>query len=340
MVKKIDWERQLGRRLKLRDLHIFFTVVQLGSMAKAASQLGVSQPTVSEVIADLEHTYGVRLFDRRPQGVTLTIYGSALLKRGAAAFDELKQSGRDIEFLTDPNTGEITIGSVESITATLLPAAIRRFSENFPRVVLKVDTVSTAGNFEGLRERRYDFFLSRPMQSYQSEIYGDDLDVEFVFDDPLVVVAGSSNPLTRRRKIHLADLMDEPWIVPPPETFYYHRVVDAFRAFGLAMPEGSLVTLSVQLRTNLLAGGRYLTAVPNSLLALNVGAASLKRLQIDLPVPPFAVTVVTLKNRTLSPVVERFIECIRETARAIAGPPPDDKTKGRNAGLGLHRPRR
>src|SRR5438128_344606 len=101
MPRKIDWEGRTGRRLKLRDLHVYFVVVQCGSMAKAAAQLGVSQPTVSEVIADLEHTFGVRLLDRLPRGVEPTMYGNALLKRSIAAFDELKQSGRDIEFLAD-----------------------------------------------------------------------------------------------------------------------------------------------------------------------------------------------------------------------------------------------
>ena len=113
MAPKIDWESRIGRRLKLRDLHVYFAVLQCGSMAKAAAQLGVSQPTVSEVIAGLEHTFGVRLLDRKPQGVEPTIYGSALLKRGIAAFDELKQSARDIEYLADPTVGELKIGCAE-----------------------------------------------------------------------------------------------------------------------------------------------------------------------------------------------------------------------------------
>ena len=67
MVRKIDWDSQIGRRLKLRDLHVFSTVVECGSMAKAAQQLGVSPPAVSEVIADLEHALGVPLLDRAPR---------------------------------------------------------------------------------------------------------------------------------------------------------------------------------------------------------------------------------------------------------------------------------
>jgi DNA-binding transcriptional LysR family regulator len=90
MVRKINWDNQFGRRLKLRDLHVFFTVVQAGSMARAAAQLGVSQPTVSETIADLEDSYGVRLLDRSSRGVEPTIYGMALHRRCVAAFDELK----------------------------------------------------------------------------------------------------------------------------------------------------------------------------------------------------------------------------------------------------------
>src|SRR5437879_291058 len=107
MERKIDWASQVGHRFKIRDLHVFLTVVQHGSMAKAATQLRVSHPTVSEVIADLEHTFGVRLLDRGPHGVTPTVYGAALLKRCVAAFDELKQSGRDIEFLADATSGEL-----------------------------------------------------------------------------------------------------------------------------------------------------------------------------------------------------------------------------------------
>jgi hypothetical protein len=66
MARKIDWESQIGRRLRLRDLHVFSTVVQRGSMARAAAHLRVSQSAVSEIIAYLEHTLGVRLLDRSP----------------------------------------------------------------------------------------------------------------------------------------------------------------------------------------------------------------------------------------------------------------------------------
>ena len=122
MPGKIDWENQIGRRLRFRDLHVFFTVVRHGSMAKAAMELGVAAPTISEVIADLERAVGVRLLERGPKGAEPTLYGRAFLKRGMAAFDELKQGIRDIEFLSDPAVGEVHIGCDELIAAATLPA--------------------------------------------------------------------------------------------------------------------------------------------------------------------------------------------------------------------------
>src|SRR3954447_25614061 len=132
MLRKIDWESQIGRRLRLRDLHVFHAVVLQRSMAKAAVQLGVSQPAVSEVIADLEHALGVRLLDRSPQGVEPTMYGNALLKRSIAVFDELKQTVRDIEHLADPTTGEVRIASPLGIAFTIIPHILERFVENIP----------------------------------------------------------------------------------------------------------------------------------------------------------------------------------------------------------------
>src|SRR3954470_11904287 len=76
---------RIGRRMKLQDLHVLMTVVQAGSMGKAAERLNTSQPNISRSIADLEHAFGVRLLDRHRQGVEPTEYGRALLDCGVAA---------------------------------------------------------------------------------------------------------------------------------------------------------------------------------------------------------------------------------------------------------------
>jgi DNA-binding transcriptional LysR family regulator len=321
--KRIDWQRHIGRRLQLRDLHVFFTVVQCGSMAKAAAELGVSQPTVSEVIADLEHTYGVRLFDRSPQGVVPTIYGDALLKRCIAAFDELKQSGRDIEFLSDPTVGEVRIACMESLWYTLLPKVVLRFSELYPRVEVHADLSAHTKDFPGLRERKYDCIMGRVQAFLLDEPVSDDLNVESLFDEAAVVAAGAHTKWARRRKIELAELIDEPWAFGGPGTWHRALVEELFRARGLSAPKPSIATVSISFRARLLASGPYLStflpSVLRQLIADNYAVAALS--VDDLPAKPFSASIVTLKNRTLSPVVERFLACVREVAKSYAGKP-------------------
>jgi DNA-binding transcriptional LysR family regulator len=320
--QKIDWQRQLGRRLRLRDLHVFSTVVDCGSMAKAAAELGVAQPTVSEVIADLEHTYGVRLFDRSPRGVEPTTYGRALLKRSVAVFDEIKQSGRDIEFLSNPTVGELRIGCVESLSATILPQVILRFSQQYPGVVVHVDDLTApADDFQGLRDRKYDCVLVRLTTTPPRDAHlMDDLNAETLFDDRLLVAAGANGRWAHRRKVDLAELAAEPWILPRPGTWNHVCLSQAFQKCGLTLPKPALVSMSVTLRTRLIATGPYLTIFARSVMRLNAKYYGITALPVDLPIQPWPVVVVTLKHRTLSPVVEQFIACAREFARAFVAP--------------------
>src|SRR5215470_14437865 len=105
----------IGQRLKLQHLKIVMAVAEWGSMQQAAKRLAISQPVVSKTIAELEDVFGVRLFDRSPQGVEPTRYGRALLKRSVAVFDELRTSVEEIRFLADPTVGQLRVGSTEPL---------------------------------------------------------------------------------------------------------------------------------------------------------------------------------------------------------------------------------
>ena len=319
MSKIGNLEHFIGRRLRLRDLHVFLEVVHSGSMAKAAAQLGVSQPAVSEVIAALEHALRVRLFDRSSRGVELTMYGRALLKRAVAAFDELKQSIRDIEVLTDPSAGELRIGCAESVASAILPPIIQRFSRQYPRVVMQVDQVTSPGlDLPQLRARSLDLVLARIVRPLTEDAFADELNVEILFDDQPVVAAGTQSRWARRRHIDIADLVDERWILTPPTSWTTTVVAEAFRSRGVKMPNITLVTYSVHLRTNLLASGDFIAVFPRTVLHLYAKRFSLKLLPVDLPIRPTPIALVTLKNRTLSAAAQRFMEHVRAYTQSIA----------------------
>jgi DNA-binding transcriptional LysR family regulator len=305
---------RISRRLKLRGLHIFDTVVQCGSMAKAASLLHVTQPAVSKAIDELERVIGLRLLDRNPQGVEATVYGRALLKRGTAIFDELQQGVKEIQFLADPTAGEVRIGCGEAFGAGVLPAILERLGRQYPRVVYHVVlTTSPEEELRVLRERRIDLLLTRVEEPFLE----DDMDADVLFHERLCVVAGEKNKWARRRRIELAELLDERWILTPPNSMPFALVEEAFRAKGLAVPVARAVSFSVHLRNSLLPTGRYLTVLPLSCLRYSPMRSALRALPVDFQSRPTPVAVVTLRHRTPNPVAQIVVECAREVVQPL-----------------------
>lgn len=314
----MPWDDRTRRRLKLRDLEILMAVVESGSMGKAAQRLEMFQPTVSKAIADLEHALGVRLLDRSRQGVEPTPYGLALIKRGTAVFDELKQGVQDIDFLADPTAGELRIGTTENMVGGFLPAVIDRLTRRHPRMNFVVTQGTGAHEqFRELREREVDLIIGRQPQS----IVAGDLDVQVLFDDPFHVAAGTKNPWLRRRHIELSELIDEPWLLPRPDRFVGALVADIFRASGLGIPRKRVACSSMEMNNALLATGRYLAIYSESYMRLSAKRLSIKVLPVDLQIPSSPVGIVTLRNRTTSAITQLFIDSARELAKSLKLPP-------------------
>jgi DNA-binding transcriptional LysR family regulator len=305
---------RIGLRIKLHDLHVLIAVVQAGSMGKAAALLNTTQPAVSRSIAELERALGVRLLIRNNQGVAPTEYGRALLDGGVAAFDDLRQAVKNIEFLADPMAGEIRVGCTPILAATFVAAVVDRLSRRYPRIVSYFVTAYLEPLRRELSERHLDLLIVRRFAPAADER----VDFEPLFDDSFVVAAGAQNPLARRRRIELAELASEPWTLPPRESVIGALAMAAFRASGLDYPRTTAVTDSPQVRASLLATGRFVTIFPASVLGFLKMRSEIKVLPVELPMARVPNVIVTVKNRALSPVSRLFIEQAREVAKRLA----------------------
>ncbi len=220
---------RIGCRLKLYDLHVLMTVVQAGSMSKAAAVLSTGQPAISRSISELERELGVRLLDRGRQGVKPTEYGRALLEGGTA-----------------------------------------------------------------------------------------------VFDDTYWAMAGATNPWTRRRTIDLAELANEAWALPPPESTTGSVALAAFRAIRLDYPRTTVIAEPVDVRITMLATGRFVTIFPESVFRFSARRPEIKLLPVRQRLSRLPVGIITLRNRTISPLAQEFIASSREVAKQLM--------KGRDSG--------
>ena len=300
--------------MKLQDLYVLMAVVQAGSMRRAAARLNTTQPSISRSIADLERTIGVQLLDRTPLGVEPTAYGRALLDGGAAMFDDLRQAVKNIEFLADPTAGQTRIGSNPFLASGFVATVVDRLSRRYPRMAFQIVAEPAESLSRRLSDRSLDLLITRGFGPIADECF----EFEVLFDDSsLFVAASAQSPWARRRRIELAELMNELWVLPPPDGGTGVLAMAAFRARGLPYPPATVIADNAQVRMTLVATGRFLTIFPVSVLTFTA-MRLLKVLPIELPAGHMSVGLVTLKNRMLNPVARMFIEHAREVARPLA----------------------
>jgi len=207
----------------------------------------------------------------------------------------------------------LRIGCSEFGAAGIVAAVIDQISRRFPGISFHVITadLNTLVDRE-LGKRNIDLALS----GGASQISHPDIETEVLFLDRHVIVAGRRNKWTRRRKIALKDLIDEPWILPPPDSWVGAAVRDAFRRSGLEPPPTRVASYSIPLCYQMLATGRFLSTQP-MVMARLARDLPIKALDVDFQGSWRPVGIMTLKGRTLGPLARLFIETARELAKPL-----------------------
>jgi DNA-binding transcriptional LysR family regulator len=312
---QMQWDDRIGRRLRLKDLHTLQIVAEVGSMAKASERLALSQPAISKAIADMEHTFGAALLDRSSRGVELTECGRLLVERTRVVFDEIRQGVTDIEQTSDPTRGVVRIGTTDPVTG-VVSEIIGHLVRKYPRISYHVVVSDKDALERDLRERTLDIALTR----WAPSPLADDLAAEVLFKSPLAVMAERRHSLLRQKKrLSLADLMGEQWTLSPPDSFLGRAVVDLFRRHKLPLPPTVVTTISIYMRLNLLAGGRFLTVLPMQMLRHLSNSGWLRAVNVDLGETSAPIASVTLKGRRAGGAVKLFQQASRDVCKAVVG---------------------
>lgn len=321
----MDWDSRIGKRIKLRDLHILQAAVGAGSMAKAASDLSITQPAVSYAIAAMEHVLGVPLLDRTSQGVTPTVYGQALLERSEIVFNELRQGINEIASLADPAVGELRLGTTPPMSA-IASAVFNRLIPRYPRMVFELQVQPTDVLLRALRLRSLELVISR----LADFVTDDDLNVDTLFHDELAVICGKQNKWARRRGVALADLVGEPWIFPPASGFLTRIIHHAFDKAGLDVPRATVTTSSTYALAVLVANGPFLAMHPGTMLTTPRDHPQLTAVDVRLRATRGPIGLITLKNRSLSPAAKLFRQLTADVVKSMRRARPQQGTSRRS----------
>lgn len=227
--------------MDLRQLRHFVTVVRFGSFSMAAENLRVTQPALSKSLRALEQSLGVRLLERSPAGVKITMFGERLLGYSQLVLSLTEEAVDEIDALRGARRGSLHIGGMAAVLRTMVPDAMIRFVEACPDVDVVVHEGLNDALLGALFSGKLDVVISvRPV-----DMLDDDFEWRPLKDEPVDIVASSTHPLAGAAGLAVADLVPYSWVVPPrPEPDRLN--LDAhFIAAGLPKPKIAIETTSV-----------------------------------------------------------------------------------------------
>lgn len=257
-----------------RKLFYFATVVEMGSLKKAAKQLSISQPALSTSMMRLEKTVGMKLLERSPNGVVPTEFGELLCRHAQLIKEEMAYV--EARLRNSPKSGPrvITIGVLPSLAATVVPHAVAQWKRKNPRILLRIIEAVGVTLLLELQRGNFDFIIG------QTEHYNliDGLKQRVLFRDHLSIFARPGHPLFEKSDITWSDAVRFPWVLPivgGRQRTLLERIVTSN---GVAMPKQLIECGSIDFTRTLLSASDYLALIPEHAAAFEAGDRQVRAL--------------------------------------------------------------
>lgn len=304
---------RLAHRLKLRQLRLLIAVGQHGNIQNAARDMNVSQPAATKMIQELELDFGVRLFTRTNRGVIPTEAGDVLIRHCKLVFAQIASATQEIEDLNEGHSGRVVVGTLLAASSRLLPRAVGALLAERPGVAVRVVDGTNEMLMPALRSGEIDMVLGRlPSQRHRAELRQVKL-----YEERIVLVAGSGHPLVGRTQLALPDLMAHGWILPPPETTLRRQIDQVFLREGQGGPQVRVESVSYLTNRALLQANRLIGLMPAHVAGQDIALGRLAELAWDVPVGQGPVGVTLREAGALSPAAEALFRQLEIVARDL-----------------------
>lgn len=297
--------------MKLNNLRALVAAVDEGSLRAAARRLGLSQPALTKMIRELERELSASLLQRSTTGVVPTAQGMVLYEHARTVQHELDEAVEQIRQLGGGMSGTLTVGAVPLAVLLLIPEVVRTFSQEFPRIQLRISEELYIEQLTRLRKGEVDVALGPlPAQLPAGEFV-----VEPLMPIDLMVVVRKGNPLARSRR--LADLAQAPWVYTgaTPDLGYTKTL---FERHGLAPPPaGALVNSTLGL-LSIIASGNCVGLMPRQIALHPFAAQHLEVVPVDEGPLELEVGALARHAVALKPSVRHFFAHLHRAAHYLS----------------------
>ena len=290
------------------DLYrVFYTVAKCGSLTRAAEELYISQPAVSQSIKQLENQLGVSLFKRTHRGMELSENGGKLIfKEVERALELFNQAENRIEQTKQDATGTIRIGASDTIFEYFLADKIVEFHEKFPSVKIELVADFTPDTIEKLKAKRCDVaFVNLPIEiDPELTLHGNCMRLNDIF-----IVGEKYKDLASGGVVSLSKLKEYPLILMDKNTVARQSLHNFLGAHGVDFTP-SIEVGGWDLMKRLALRGMGVGVIPREYAERRLAAGELFEVKTDPPLPTRSVGMLLPKNASVSYALHSFIEFV------------------------------
>lgn len=301
---------RLETHLSLRHLILLDAIAREGTLLAASQSVGLTQSAVTKALQEAEATIGTQLFDRTNRGVRATQAGEVLIAHARLVLTQLRHAGQELEDLRSGSGGRVAVGVLVSAAVSILPTAIAAVRKQRPKLAVKVIEGTNDVLMPLLRAGELDLVIGR-LPAFSS---GSGIAEEMLCEDYAQIVVRSSHPLLNQSGLTLADLTDQPWILPRLETSLRRQIDEGFRQEGLRAPANIVESVSILTNRALVLRSDYLAVWPVQLARFEADLGLVQALDIPLPTTHRPIGISTRRDARLSPAAETLITALRGAA--------------------------
>jgi DNA-binding transcriptional LysR family regulator len=244
--------------MDLRDLEYFLAVVEAKSVTLAARRVHAAQPTLSHALARLEEELGERLLVRKARApLSLTEAGEVVAARAREALSAITALRDDLSALCGVVGGSLRIAAIQSLSATLLPGALSRLSQEYPEIRPSVLTLAAESIARAVASGRADVGLlaGAPRASLRG------LAVQVLFEEPLVALVRRTDPLAQAKTLRMKQLAERELLLVPDGTYLSDIIHEACERAGF-VPQVRLTLASAEALRETVRAGLGMTILP------------------------------------------------------------------------------
>ena len=296
-----------------KKLLYFATIVEQGSLKKAATLHGLTQPALSHSIARLEDDVGRQLLERSATGVRPTALGSRIYAHARQIRDELRQLERHLRNEQRPEPAPIRFGSLPSLSAFVIPTALARWRSSYPDQPLEVVQKVQIELLESLLAGELDFTIG------VTDLYDllDGLRQRVLFRERLFAIARADHPLFQGPAPTWQTLRLCRWVIPPAGG--HKTILDIIlEAEGLAPPPSTTVSASLSMLKSLVTAGNDLALLPLHAVRDELADGRMASLPVSSPHLLRNIALFLREGHQLRDDEAEFVECTRAVGLELA----------------------